>query len=171
MPATKTHPACTIHEDKRDYLNGWIKNGQIRKSLTQNGEPQSRGMQKKKKNCKLHTLYLIHLLNRRVTPGQQKWKPHADSPFCCCYCYCCYDSWKNAISIKISKLISATKGKELHTWNFNDFTCAAITISVLYDWRHHCNLTHFCSALSPPALESQYYNLLAKCQYIMNLKW
>ena len=23
MLATKTHPACTIHE--RDYLNGWIK--------------------------------------------------------------------------------------------------------------------------------------------------
>ena len=23
-----------------DYLNGWIKNGHIRKDLTQNGEPQ-----------------------------------------------------------------------------------------------------------------------------------
>ena len=34
-----------------DYLNGWIKNGHIRKNLTQNGEPQrySWGVQKKKK--------------------------------------------------------------------------------------------------------------------------
>ena len=34
-----------------DYLNGWMKNGHIRKSLSQNGEPQRyrRGRQKKKK--------------------------------------------------------------------------------------------------------------------------
>ena len=34
-----------------DYLNGWIKNGQIRKNLTQNGELKSYswGTQKKKK--------------------------------------------------------------------------------------------------------------------------
>ena len=34
-----------------DYLNGWIKNGHIRKHFTQNGEPQrySWGKQEKKK--------------------------------------------------------------------------------------------------------------------------
>ena len=39
MPATKTHPACTAKKEC-DYLKGWIKNGHIRKNLTQNGEPQ-----------------------------------------------------------------------------------------------------------------------------------
>ena len=30
-----------IHEDEFDYLNGWIKNGHMRKNLTPNGEPHS----------------------------------------------------------------------------------------------------------------------------------
>ena len=50
-PSTKTE--C-------DYLIGWIKNGHIRKNLTQNGEQQtySWGTQKKKKN----PLYLQQLI-------------------------------------------------------------------------------------------------------------
>ena len=55
MLATKTHPACTIHEDGM-WLLQWLdlKNGHIHKNLTQNGEPQrySWGMQKKKKEKK-----------------------------------------------------------------------------------------------------------------------
>ena len=43
VPSISTKTEC-------DYLNGWIKNGHIRKNLTQNGEPQSSwGMQKMKK--------------------------------------------------------------------------------------------------------------------------
>ena len=57
MPATKTHPACTAHEDGM-WVPQWLdlkkkkkKNGHIRKKLTQNGEPQrsSWGTPKKKK--------------------------------------------------------------------------------------------------------------------------
>ena len=54
-PATKTHPACTIHED-RMWLPQWLdkkkkKKGKMRKNLTQHGEPQrySWGMQMMKK--------------------------------------------------------------------------------------------------------------------------
>ena len=51
MPATETHPACTVHED-RMWLPQWFDqkiNSHIRKNLTQNGEPQrcSWGVQKK----------------------------------------------------------------------------------------------------------------------------
>ena len=54
MPATKTHPACTIHAEC-DYLKGSIKNGHIRKNLIQNGEPQrySWETQKKKKGLQI----------------------------------------------------------------------------------------------------------------------
>ena len=48
-----------------DYLNGWIKNGHIRKNLTHNGEPHRYrwGMQKKKKKTKdFESLVLILLL-------------------------------------------------------------------------------------------------------------
>ena len=57
IPATKTHPACTIHEDGM-WLPQWLhkskdktkqRKGHIGKNLTQNGEPQrcSWKMQKK----------------------------------------------------------------------------------------------------------------------------
>ena len=51
MPATKTHPARTIHEC--DYLNGWIKKrSHTQKISPKSGEPQrySWGTQKKKQN-------------------------------------------------------------------------------------------------------------------------
>ena len=40
MPATKTHPACTINKDGM-WLPQWLdrKNGHIGKNLTQNGDP------------------------------------------------------------------------------------------------------------------------------------
>ena len=63
MPATKTHPACTIHEDGM-WLPQWLDekktNGHICKNLTQNGEPQrySWGTQKKTKRCRVFWAYL-----------------------------------------------------------------------------------------------------------------
>ena len=39
MPATKTHPVCTIHKDGM-WLPQWIQNGHIRKHLIQNCETQ-----------------------------------------------------------------------------------------------------------------------------------
>ena len=54
MPVTKTHPACSMHHPWRWNVTSSmvrLKNGDIRKNLTQNGEPQrcSWGTQKKKK--------------------------------------------------------------------------------------------------------------------------
>ena len=38
MPATNTHPACTIHEDGMYYLNGWIL--KKKRSHTQKSHPK-----------------------------------------------------------------------------------------------------------------------------------
>ena len=41
VPATKTHPACTIHEDGM-RLHQWLgKKNHMRKNLTENAKPQS----------------------------------------------------------------------------------------------------------------------------------
>ena len=55
MPATKTHPACTIHKTECDYLNGWIKKRVTYVKISpKSGEPQrySWGTQLKKKKKK-----------------------------------------------------------------------------------------------------------------------
>ena len=37
-----------------DYLNGWIKNGHIRKNLTANGEPQSIAGERKRRRRRVY---------------------------------------------------------------------------------------------------------------------
>ena len=73
MPATKTHPVCTIHEGGM-WLPQWLdlKNDHIYKNLTQNGEPQrySWGMQKNFSDAtgnKMCETYSMHNLNTLVT--------------------------------------------------------------------------------------------------------
>ena len=61
-----------------DYLNGWNKNGHIRKNLTQKGEPQiySWGTQKKKKTKKKKkkdNCSSAMLINSCLSPGQSTW--------------------------------------------------------------------------------------------------
>ena len=51
------------------YLNGWIKNGHLRKNLTQNSEPQRSSWGTKKKRSKERQL---HNLQHKNVPIQQK---------------------------------------------------------------------------------------------------
>ena len=92
MPATKTHPARTIHEDECDYLNGWIK----KPSHTQKshlkvvnprdiaGERKKKKKKKKKKGSKInfdsdsptYTRTDTHIQRCDLTcPQVQAWPP------------------------------------------------------------------------------------------------
>ena len=60
MPETKTHPACTIHENGM-WLPQWLneKNGHKYKILTQNGEPQRYSWGNKKKKSTMNSVHII----------------------------------------------------------------------------------------------------------------
>ena len=51
MPVAKTHPVCTIHEDRNGTTSVvGLRNGHICKNVTQNGEPQRSSWGTQKKN-------------------------------------------------------------------------------------------------------------------------
>ena len=106
MPATKTHPASTIHEDGM-WLSQWLdsKTGHICKSLTQNGEPQcySMGIQKKKQFCLFSWLLMVQATGKVLTHG----------PICSdTFTHCHSEIEVVAQACKLSDLITLTDTKQ-----------------------------------------------------------